>query len=202
MIFLNKEIGIIDNFIQDNKVSIASKNTLLDEESNVLLDFSNKYKEKNPIYYIAGKSTKKEGFLVIYKYENNEEDVITIEEEKMPSDYYINCILKYENDIFSIDEELSNQIKGKITELCEIILKEQNEELENYRVENHLYKVEEDIEYRIFLHDITSNPDFSIEEVDFPEDLKEYAVEGAVFEYKDGKYVLYSGNDMQLSFFD
>jgi len=193
MIILNKDSGIIDSFILENKVSIASKNSLLDEESNILLEFSNDYKEKNPIYYIAGKSSKKEGFLVIYKYENNDEDVITIEENELPEEYYINCILKYENNEYVIDENLSIQIKGKILELCELILKEQNDELEKYRVENHLYKVEEDIESRIFLHDITSNPDFSLEEVDFPEELKDLAVEGTIFEFKDGNYILYSG---------
>lgn len=68
----------------------------------------------------------------------------------------------------------------------------QDEKLNEYRKEGHLYIVEEDINDRIFLWDITEKPQYTFEEVDFPKELLNEAKEGTVFQYKDGKYNLYS----------
>lgn len=78
------------------------------------------------------------------------------------------------------------------------VLEEQNEVLNEYRKEGHLYRVSENINGRVFLWDITDKPDFEVEEVDFPEELISKATEGAVFQYINGKYEFYSNDGFEM----
>lgn len=85
-------------------------------------------------------------------------------------------------------EELISEIK----EMSNSVLDKQDEKLNEYRKEGHLYMVEEDTNDRIYLWDITDKPSITIEEVDFPENLKEFATEGSVFQYLNGEYKIYN----------
>ena len=69
------------------------------------------------------------------------------------------------------------------------LLNKQDKELENFRKDGHIYKVEEQREDRIYLIDVTSGDDLVLEEVDFPQYLLNDAVEETTFKYENGNYV-------------
>ena len=182
----NKKNGILDRVLATNKVSLQSKNQMEDMEIDLLIEYSENI--PNTIYYVAGLSNKVPGNFVLYKYTDGDEEILNTEKEKLPDDFYISSILIEKDGRFILDKEISLQFENEFMEKIAEILENQNSELENYRKENHLYRVEEDVESRIYLWDLTDKPDFSIEEVEFPSELKEVAKEGAVFIYKKGIY--------------
>jgi len=64
--------------------------------------------------------------------------------------------------------------------------------LEENRKEGHLYLVTEDRNGIVYLWDFTEKAKEEFEETELPEDLIEVAKEGAMLQYMNGKYVLYS----------
>lgn len=81
-------------------------------------------------------------------------------------------------------------ITEKIENMARKILEEQKQELEDYRREGHIYLITEDTNGRIYLSDQTESRGFEIEEVDFPENLKNEAVEGTLLKYENSNYVI------------
>lgn len=71
-------------------------------------------------------------------------------------------------------------------------------ELQDNRKEGHLYLVTEDRNNEIYLWDFTDKPEHEFKEVISSPSLLEVAKEGAMLQYKNGEYVLYSpyGYDM------
>lgn len=71
-------------------------------------------------------------------------------------------------------------------------------DLEKNRKEGHLYLVTEDRNNEVYLWDFTDKPKHEFVEKDFPEELLRVATEGAMLQYKNGAYELYSpdGYDM------
>lgn len=187
-ILQNLKIGIIEDFLNKNKVSLVSKNQIEEEEENILKGYVGSQLSDLTIYYVAGISSKKTEKVILYRYDKNSDEILTIDKKELPQNFYINSILRLVDDKYILDEKISKEIKEELEKMLENIIQNQNDELKMYRKENHFYKVEEDIESRIYLYDITAKPEFSIEEVGFPEELLEFAKEGSVFLYKDEKY--------------
>ena len=99
-----------------------------------------------------------------------------------------NTIRNKKNEILKKhgDELSTEEIKAEISKMENEVLERQNQKLNEFRKEGHLYRVEEDRENRIFLADTTTN--IVLEEVDFPKELLSKAKEGAMFQYKNGQY--------------
>ena len=74
------------------------------------------------------------------------------------------------------------------------VIYEQNKKLEEYRKNGYLYMVEEDINDRIYLTNITGDTKYVFEEIDFPDNLKILATEGAVFQYENNQYFFIANN--------
>ena len=99
-----------------------------------------------------------------------------------------NTIRNKKNEILKKhgDELSTEEIKAEISKMENEVLERQNQKLNEFRKEGHLYRVEEDRENRIFLADTKTN--IVLEEVDFPKELLSKAKEGAMFQYKNGQY--------------
>ena len=108
----------------------------------------------------------------------------------MPENVEVGSVLRKVDDKYILDLESTREIALKVEQLKECILKNQEEYLNNIRVENHIYEVSEIGIDRIWLFDITEKTIFSeeIEEIDFPKNLLENAREGDLFIYINGKY--------------
>ena len=75
---------------------------------------------------------------------------------------------------------------------------ENNQEINQNRKEGHLYLVTEDRNGEVYLWDFTDKPEHEFKEVITSEELLKVAKEGAMLQYKDGKYELYSENGYDM----
>lgn len=75
-----------------------------------------------------------------------------------------------------------------------------DKKLQNYRKEGHLYLITEDRDNKIYLWDFTDKPRHEFEETNLSKELLNVAKEGAMLQYKNGKYELYSENGYDMLF--
>lgn len=119
------------------------------------------------------------------------------------------------NILKNIKEDIKNNIdvKGFIEELTNFLKKIEgpqakenlskaniDEELQSYRKEGHLYLVTEDRNNEIYLSDFTEKSKVEFKEQITDEELLNVAKEGAMLQYINGKYELYSENGYDMLF--
>ena len=75
-----------------------------------------------------------------------------------------------------------------------------NENLNKHKKEGHLYLVTEDRNNEIYLWDFTDKSKHEFKETITSEELLSIAKEGAMLQYKDGKYQLYSQDGYDMLF--
>lgn len=102
----------------------------------------------------------------------------------------------------SIMQNKNNSISTEnVTDTKDNLLDIENtldEKLKKHRKQGHLYFVTEDRNNEIYLWDFTDKPKYEFKEIVTSEELLSVAKEGAMLQYKNGKYELYSpyGYDM------
>ncbi|MBO4816550.1 MAG: hypothetical protein J5507_06685 [Clostridia bacterium] len=183
----NDNLGILEKIQSENKVSIGTRNKMEAKMEAVLKEYSKETSEKGELFYIVEKIDNE---FVVYKYNDLDENVLKIKEDELPENTLVNSALRFKDNEYILDEEASCELQTRITTMANELLDQQNKLLEDYRKEGHLYEVRENINGSVFLHDITDNPSFEVEEVDFPEELLNKAIEGTIFEYIEGEYKL------------
>lgn len=97
-----------------------------------------------------------------------------------------------------LSNKTSSQSKDSTTEMSTDKDVTLNKTLNKNRKEGHLYLVTEDRGNEIYLWDFTDKPKHEFKEIISSEELLSIAKEGAMLQYKNGKYELYStdGYDM------
>ena len=186
--FGNEEIGFLEQIQKENKVSMISKNKMRNRQNEILKNYA---KDKNAIYFVSSKS-KTNNEYIVFKYENQERSTIKLSSKELPINAGVNSMLTKNNGKYVLDKVGTEYVKDEIIKMAESILKEQNEKLQEFRKEGHLYMVEEDINDKIFLKDLNIDSNYVIEEVNFPEKLRNEATEGTIFKYENGEYSFYS----------
>jgi len=110
------------------------------------------------------------------------------------------------------DRESNTSIKNFMQELSDFLkdmtsstnknknIINEEERLKNNRKEGHLYFVTEDRNNEIYLWDFTDKPKYEFKEIVSSEELRSLAKEGAMLQYKNGKYDLYSSHGYEMLF--
>lgn len=195
----NKELGFLEQLKNNSNISIVSENKILKEQNEILKDYANNTREKNTMYFVSNKS-KVDDKYTIFKYDNNKESTIKLEQKELPLESGINCILREKNGKYVLDKEGTEYVKNEFIQMAKKVLEEQNTKLKDFRKEGHLYMVEEDRNGRVYLLDLNSKSNYVLEEVDFPKELISKATEGAVFKYEKGTYVFYSNDGFEMRY--
>ena len=122
--------------------------------------------------------------------------------DKIKKEYKVSLIsenrmMKEENEIRMKYKNEPEKIKKEIIKMTNRILNGQNKKLLEHRKEGYLYMVEEDVNERIYLVDLSSNKGKVFEEVNFPKKLMDKATEGAVFKYENGEYRFFSNDGFE-----
>ena len=97
--------------------------------------------------------------------------------------------IKNNDNVKEFMQDLSESLENK---------NKQNQELQEDRIEGHLYLVTEDRNGEVYLWDFTDKPGHEFKEIITSEELLKVAKEGAMLQYKDGKYELYSENGYDM----
>lgn len=185
---IGKDVDIVTQIANTNKLSIASENEIDKERTNVLQEYANTTKDEGNLYFVFNK-VKKEDNYRIWTIDSNKVTQNEISKNDLPNDISVNCVMRMNNGKFILDTEATKIVTNEIRNRANKIIEKQNQKIQDYKKEGHTYLVTEDINGRIFLWDSTEKPKFEIEDVNFPEELKDKAKEGNSFLYKNGTYV-------------
>lgn len=180
-------VDIVTQIASNNKLSMASENEISKIRTEVLNEYANITKNEGELYFIFNKVNGEENYRV-WKIEDNKRTQKEINKEDLPADASVNSVMRLEDGKLVVDKEATKNVLDEIKEQANKIIEEQNQKIENYKKEGHTYLVTEDINGRIFLWDSTEKPKYEIEDVYFPEDLKDKAKEGNSFLYQNGTY--------------
>jgi len=189
-LILKQEQSVLEQLQGKNNISLASKNGIKKRQKEILINYANKTSSQGVMFFIKSKDI----MYNVYKLENGKSSTIQIDESQLPNDIPINSVLREKEGNYVLDERASQIIKNQIIKMINKTVEQQNKKLREYRKEGNLYMVTEHINERIYLQDITDRPNYEIEEVDFPKELINKAIQGTVFKYVNGKYQYYSND--------
>ena len=181
------DMDIVTQIVSNNKLSIESENEINKVRSEVVSEYANNTKDEGALYFIFNKVKGEENYRV-WKINEGKKTQTEIAKSDLPQDAKVNSVLRIKDGKLITDEEASRAVTNEIKNRADKIIKQQNKRIEDYKKEGHAYVVTEDINGRVFLWDSTEKPKNEIEDVYFPEELKDKAKEGNTFLYQNGTY--------------
>lgn len=185
---IGKDVDIVTQIASSNKLSMASENELNKARTEILKEYANATEERGSLYFVYNKVKGEDNYRV-WEFNGNNITKKEVNKNELPKDVTVNSAMRVDNNEFVLDVEATKSISEKIRNRANIIIENQNKKIEDYKKEGHIYLVTEDINGRVFLWDSTEKPKYEIEDVNFPEDLKNIAKEGNRFRYQNGTYV-------------
>ena len=186
----NRDEDIVTQILSNNKVTLATENSIFKARENAIHNYAIQTESDGPLYYVYNKVKDSDNYRVI-ETDGKSEKMLTVSEENLPTGATVNSCIRKNGDDFVLDTDATKSISDAINNNAKTLIEEQNQKLADYRKDGHIYLVTEDTNNRIFLYDTTSKPEFEIEEIDFPEELRFVATEGKKFIFTNGSYKLY-----------
>ena len=178
---------IVTQIVSENKLSIVSENEIDKARTDVLQEYANSTKDEGILYFVFNKVKNIDSYR-IWECDGNEIKQNEVSKNNLPKNIAVNSVMRMNNGEFSLDNETTKNVTNEIKNRANKIIEVQNQKIQDYKKEGHTYLVTEDVNGRIFLWDSTAKPKFEIEDVNFPEDLKDRAKEGNSFVYENGTY--------------
>lgn len=166
------------------------------KEVNIFIEeYANNSINKGELLYIYSKDSQIEDtYNASICEKGKSHEVVHIKKEELPENVDIDTAIRLYDNQYAIDEEATKEIEEHIKEIVNRIICEQEKELDEHRIEGHIYVVEEVEINRVWLYDISiddSNGVEVIEETTIPEETILQINNGSKLIYKDGKYELY-----------
>ena len=186
----SQDIDIVSKIISSHKVTLATENSIYLVREQAIKNYADQTTNLGPLYYVYNKVKNTDRYRVL-KIENGTDSMLEVEKSNLPQDASINSAMRQDNNTFILDKASTESINNRIEDEASKLIEKQNEKINSYKKDGHIYLVTEDINGRIFLYDTTSKPKLEIEEVNFPKELLNLATEGRKFVYKDGTYKLF-----------
>ena len=179
---------IVTQIANSNKLTTASENTITQIRKDVLQEYANNTKEEGTLYFVFNKVNGEDKYRV-WEYNGSNRTKTEIGGKDLPEDAQVNSAMRMKNGKLITDKEATQEILKELNNRAKEVIERQNKQIEDYKKEGHTYLVTEDTNGRVFLWDSTEKPKKEIEDVYFPEELKDKAKEGNTFLYKNGNYM-------------
>ena len=176
--------------INNTKIISKYKDKMLKERSNILQNYAESTREAGEMYYIYNVSENERNSYNISKADKSHK-VVTMPVDDLPEGAQLGTVLRKQGDKFILDANATRIVGKKINEMIGDMIKEQNQFLNDKRIDGHIYEVEEKDNNRVWLYDLNNIDGGGIEafeETEFNKDLYEMAKKGDKFLYKDGRY--------------
>lgn len=180
----NNNMSLVQNKLKENTLTTKYRDEINIQKSNIISNYS-KNKE---MYYIYNKSSDDMYGIVEYINEKSSED-IWVEAEKIPKEAKVDTVLKKEDNQFIVDKIATKELQEKIIEMINNLIEQQEKELEEKRIEGHLYEFVEKTGDTIWLIDKNNINGNCFEEIKFRKDTFENAKEGNIYQYVNGEYI-------------
>ena len=179
-----------DLTINDTKIISKYKDKMLKERANILQNYSENTREAGEMYYIYNVSENERNSYNISKTDKSHK-VITMLAKDLPDGAKLGSVLRKQGDKFILDAKATRIVAKRINEMIEEQIREQNQFLNDKRIDGHIYEIEEKCNNRVWLYDLNNIDGGGIEEfeeIEFPNNLYEMAKRGEKFIYKNGEY--------------
>ena len=174
------------------KIITKYRDKFLVERHNILIEYAEKTKEQGTMYFIYDKNTKND---LIYNAticeKGKSHQVIQLNKNELPKEAEINTVLRKSQNGYDFDKTATEKIKNELDKLLNKLLKEQEKELQQKRIEGHIYEFVEKSQNIVTLIDITKNDGRCFEDTEFPKEYLEKAKEGEKYQFINGKYKPY-----------
>ena len=180
----NNNMSLVQNKLKENTLTTKYRDEINIQKSNIISNYS-KNKE---MYYIYNKSSDDMYGIVEYINGKSSED-IWVEAEKIPKEAKVDTVLKKGDNQFIVDKIATKELKEKIIEMINNLIEQQEKELEEKRIEGHLYEFVEKTGDTIWLIDKNNINGNCFEEIKFRKDTFENAKEGNIYQYVNGEYI-------------
>lgn len=201
-----EQLPILEKILSKRKACIGNENEIIKNKNNIIKEYANETASKGTMYMIEKKGVihwknniryKNNELYSVLKVENNKIKKIQLPKKELPEGVRINSIYRKQNERYILDNEATKEIEQRITKMAKEILDKQDETLNSYRKEGHLYMVEEKINNSCFLLDLTDLPEYEFEEIDLSGELLGEVKTGSVLIYSDGEYRYYSNDGFE-----
>ena len=198
---------IIEDILSKNNVTTGNENSIKSKFNDVILEYAKQNFKNEAMYFVQdskktywenNKEHYNNDFYSVLKIENNQIEEIEISKKDMPKNIGVNDVFRIKDEEYIIDKFATEELQKEIKNMAEEIIDKQNEKLDTYRKEGHLYMVSEELGNNRFLYDLTDAPGFEFEEVHIPKDLLDVATEGSVLKYTNGTYEYYSSDGFEM----
>lgn len=183
------EVSLIQKILDGRTLTAKYRDEINVQRHEIINKYSKENAEQGEFYYVYSKRSDNTYGIVMHK--NGESGInIEIKESELPKDAGIDCVLRKENGKFVLDKYATEKLQTELTEMINRLLKEQTNNLEAKRVDDHIYEFVEKSGNIVELIDETDYTGECFEEIDFPEELLDKATQGTKFKYTNGEYQL------------
>ena len=200
------KMPIIEDILSKNNVTTGNENSIRGKFNDVILEYAKQKFKDEPMYFVQNdkkiywennEEHYNNDFYSVLKVENNQIEKIEINKNDIPKNVEVNDVFLIKENEYIIDTVATEELQQEIKKMAEEIIDKQNEKLDSYRKEGHLYMVSEELGNNRFLYDLTDAQGFEFEEVQIPKDLLNLATEGSVLKYTNGAYEYYSSDGFE-----
>ena len=190
---LKVDRNMLEEIQEENKLISKFRDEMLLERIEILNNYAKETAEKGNMYFIYDKNSMDDNkYNMCLCNENDIYKVIEVDRNSLPEGTMVNSAIRENNGKYVLDKESTEELSIKINEMINSLLEKQEEYLQGYRIEGHVYKVDEKETDRAWLVDITNNSNEAIEEVNIPEEILSSISEGDKLKFEDGKYQILS----------
>lgn len=187
-----KEQSLIQELLEQNKLTTRYRDKMNVERCHILNDYAEQTATKGAMYYIYNKDDDEvDIFHLCICDKENSRKIIKVKGSDLPEEAGVDSVLRMENGKYILDKVATNKVYEKMEEMVQQLLEEQNQKMEEYRIEGHSYKFVENSGDSIWLRDITidKNTGECFEELVFTKETFENAKQGEIFQYQNGEYI-------------
>ncbi len=180
-----------DLTLYNTKIITKFRDKMLLDRVNILRNYAEKAEQEGDMYYIYNNSSQKDSYNLCSCNKDKNHKVITKLIEDLPEGCKLGSVLRNKSNEFVLDKDGTKAVEKEINDMIKENIEEQNEYLENKRIEGHIYEVGEKYSGRVWLYDLSDNINAGkegIEEIEFSNELYEDIKEGDKVIYQDGDY--------------
>lgn len=185
----NTQIQSVQIALDGKTLTTSSRDEINLQRSDIVNNYSIEKSKQEELYYVYSKNSDNTYGVVMHKDGNIGND-IWVKESELPKDAGVDTVLRLGNGKYVLDKEATAEIQEELVDMINKVLKEQENKLENYRVEGHIYNFVEKTGDSVWLVDETENTGDCFEEIDFPSELSDMATQGSCFRFANGEYEL------------
>lgn len=186
---LKVDRNMLEQVEEKSKLISKYKDKMLLERIEILNNYAKETAEKGNMYFIYDRnSTEASKYNMCLCNENDIYKVIEVNKSELPEGTLVNSVLRINSGKYTLDKESTEKLSIKIDEMINKLLEEQENYLQEYRIEGHIYKVDEKEDDRLWLIDITKNNNEAIEEIKISEEILNKINAGDKLKFENEEY--------------